>query len=306
MTLIHLIHMGGEGALNYSPTFSTDVPNSTGTAVPQTLTPLHACDSHIHIVDARFASNMPTMAGATVADYRQLQRRLGTSRAIVVQPKNYGTDNSCTLDAIAQLGIESARGIGVVYPDVTDAELQRLDRGGIRGLRFSLWNASNNVTTIDMVLPLARRIDSLGWHVQLHMSGDQLVENAKLLESIPCSIVIDHMGRMPLTFGINHPSFKIITGLIDRGRTWVKLSGAYLNTEAGPPDYADATAIAKAFAVYAPERMVWGSDWPHVTEKEHKPDDALLFDLLAAWIPYESARARALVDNPATLYGFTL
>jgi predicted TIM-barrel fold metal-dependent hydrolase len=182
-----------------------------------------------------------------------------------------------------------------------------MDQGGIRGLRFSLWNASNNVTTIDMVLPLAERINSLGWHVQLHMSGDQLLANTQLLDSIPCPIVIDHMGRMPVAAGADHPSFKIITGLIDRGRTWVKLSGAYLNTESGPPDYADATAIAKAFAVYAPERMVWGSDWPHVTEKpEHKPDDAQLFDLLAEWIPDESARKRVLVDNPATLYGFKL
>lgn len=290
--------------MNHTQNPLVEVPNSSGTATPQIHVPANSCDSHIHIVDARFASDMPAMEGGTVGDYRRLQRRIGTTRAIIVQPKNYGINNSCTLDAIAQLGIENARGIGVVYPDVSDAELERLDRGGIRGLRFSVWNSTNNVTTVDMIEPLAKRIDSLGWHVQLHMSGDQYVENATLLGRIPCRIVMDHMGRLDPKMGLNHPAFKLICRLIDKGRAWVKLSGAYLNTKAGGPDYPDASMVARAFAAYAPERMVWGSDWPHVTEKEHKPDDAVLMDLLATWIPGDSDRKRALVDNPAILYGF--
>jgi len=204
---------------------------------------------------------------------------------------------------VMKLGMANARGIAVVHPEASYEELRRLDTGGIRGLRFSVWNPVDTVTTIDMIEPLSKRVNDLGWHVQLHMSGDQIVENAALLERLVCPIVIDHMGRMSPQIGLRHPAFKVICRLMDTGRTWVKLAGAYLNTVSGPPAYADATAIARAFAEAAPERMIWGSDWPHVTEK-HKPDDALLFDLLTAWFPDEKARKRVLVDNPAKLYGF--
>jgi Predicted metal-dependent hydrolase of the TIM-barrel fold len=280
------------------------VPNSAGTAPPRLKAPVNACDSHIHIIDSRFSSTVAAVPGATASDYRLLQQRTGTTRTVIVQPKNYGTDNSCTLDAIAQLGVKNARGIAVVHPDVSDGELRRLDAGGIRGLRFSVWNPKETVTTMEMIEPLAKRIAGLGWHVQLHMSGEQITANAALLNRIACPIVIDHMGRISPEEGPEHPAFAVICRLIDKGRTWVKLAGAYLNTLSGPPEYRDATAIARSFSAYAPERMVWGSDWPHVTEKEHKPDDAVLFDLLAEWIPDEGARSRVLVDNPASLYCF--
>lgn len=280
------------------------VPNSSGTSAPKLKAPANACDSHIHIVDGRFPASTPIIQGGTVPDYRLLQQRIGTTRTVIVQPKNFGTDNTCTLDAIAQLGIANARGIAVVHPSVTDEQLRVLDAGGIRGLRFSIWNPADTVTTVDMIEPLAKRIQAFGWHVQLHMSSDQLVANAALFDRLPCPMVIDHMGRMPAKLGPKHLAFGVICRLIEKGRTWVKLSGAYLNTESGPPAYADATVTARAFSQYAPERIVWGSDWPHVTEKEHKPDDALLFDLLEEWIPGEKARRLALSDNPSILYGF--
>jgi D-galactarolactone isomerase len=282
------------------------VPNSGGTAPPKLKAPEYACDSHLHIVDTRFPPAVPsaqTMQGATAEDYRLLQQRIGTTRAVIVQPKHFGTDNRCTLDAVIKLGVANARGIAVVHPEASYEDLRRLDTGGIRGLRFSVWNPVDTVTTLDMIEPLSKRVNDLGWHVQLHMSGDQIVENATLLERLGCPIVIDHMGRISPQIGLRHPAFKVICRLMDTGRTWVKLAGAYLNTVSGPPAYADATAIARAFAEAAPERMLWGSDWPHVTEK-HKPDDALLFDLLTAWFPDEKARKRVLVDNPAKLYGF--
>jgi D-galactarolactone isomerase len=237
-----------------------------------------------------------------LAGYRSLQHRIGTKRAVIVQAKHYRTDNTCLLDAIAQMG-RGAVGIGVVHPEVSDAELTRLDAGGVRGLRFSLWNPTDTVTTVAMIEPLARRIAPLGWHVQLHMSGDQIVENAALLPRLPCPIVIDHMGRLPPSQGPAHHAFRVIAGLLEQGRTWIKLSGAYLNTEAGPPDYPDATRIAQALVSAAPERMVWGSDWPHVTER-HKPDDANLLDLLTVWAGSDSIRTRILVDNAAELYRF--
>ena len=280
------------------------VPNSAGTGRPRLKAPANAADCHMHIYDPRLPQlpSRSPVSNAAVPDYRLLQKRNGTARAVVVQPRNHATDNQVTLDAVAQLGA-NARGVAVLHPTVTDADLKKLDAGGIRGIRFSLGDTATAVTSIDMVEPLGQRIAALGWHVQLHMPGDMIAQHADLLRRLPCQIVIDHMGRFPPSIGIAHPAFKVILELIEKGRTWVKLAGAYLNTQIGPPTYADAARIAQAFVKAAPERLVWGSDWPHPTEKD-KPDDALLFDLLATWAPDEAVRNRILVTNPEVLYGF--
>ncbi len=283
------------------------IPNSSGTASPRLEAPPRACDSHIHIYDPRFPmpwADRRAVANASVADYRRLQARIGTSRVVVVQPAAYGTDNRVTLDAIAQLGIDRARGVAVVHPDVTDAQLRTMHEGGIRGLRFTQHDPRTAVTTPGMIEPLAVRVHALGWHVQLHMLGDRIVELASIIERLPGTIVFDHLLRLPAPADPGHPALALVKRLLDRGRTWVKLSGAYLNTRAGRGDYADASAIAKTLVEHAPERMLWGSDWPHPTERDAKPDDAVLFDLLAEWAPQEATRHRILVDNPARLYGF--
>ena len=284
------------------------VPYSAGTAKPRLAAPPNACDCHIH----HFGTRYPAIPGAqrphpdaTVADYRLLQERIGTMRVVVVTPSPYGTDNSVTLDAMAEFG-SSARGVAVVNTGVTDEELKRLAGLGMRGIRFNL--ATPGTTTIDMVEPLSRRVHELGWHVQFHMRPEQIVESEVLFGRLPCPIVFDHMGRIPRSVGIQHPAYKVMRGLLDKGRTWVKLSGAYMDIKAsdplaGPPTYADLVALAQAFLQTAPERMVWGSDWPHPTEKD-KPDDAVLFDLLAAIAPEEPLRTRILVANPAQLYDF--
>jgi predicted TIM-barrel fold metal-dependent hydrolase len=280
------------------------VPNSAGTGRPKLKAPANAADCHMHIYDSRFPQ-IPARApvsNAAVADYRLLQKRNGTTRVVVVQPRNHSTHNQVTLDAVARLGPD-ARGIAVLHPTITDAGLKQLDAGGIRGIRFSLGDPATAVVSIDMVEPLAQRIAALGWHVQLHWPGDMINDNADLLRRLPCQIVIDHMGRLPLPAGLDHPAYQVILGLIDKGRTCVKLAGAYLNTRVGPPGYADAAKIAQAYVKAAPERLVWGSDWPHPSEK-NKPDDALLFDLLAEWAPDEATRTRILVANPEVLYGF--
>ncbi len=192
----------------------------------------------------------------------------------------------------------------MLHPTVTDAELKRLNDAGVRGIRFSLGDPATAVVTPDMVEPLSKRVTDLGWHVQLNMGGEQIVQMADLLRRLPSQFVFDHLGIPPLPAGIQHPSHAIIRGLIDRGRTWVKLSGAYLNSKIGPP-YPEATTIAQDFAKAAPQRMVWGSDWPHPTEApDKKPNDAVLFDLLGQWVPDEVARNRILVQNPEALYGF--
>jgi predicted TIM-barrel fold metal-dependent hydrolase len=282
------------------------VPNSTGTSLPRYQSPPGACDCHLHIYDPAFPMAWPKLRGtpeASVREYRLLQERLGTSRAVVVQPAAYGIDNRVTVDAVRQLGIDQARGIAVLHPSVTDAELQALHEGGIRGLRFTQHDPKTAVTSPEMIEPLAARVAELGWHVQLHLRGEQIVHMADLIERLPGTLVFDHLGRMPQPEGTLHPAYRIVTRLVADGRAWVKLSGAYLDTKVGSPRYADVTRLAREYVKLAPQRLLWGSDWPHPTETT-KPDDAVLFDLLQEWARDEPTRRRILVDNPAQLYGF--
>ena len=279
------------------------VPNSSGTELPRLQAPANAADCHIHIYDPAFPPAVTRPANSTVADYRLLQKRIGVSRVVIVTPRNYGTDNGVTLHAIANLGLANARGVAVVRPTVTEEELKRLDDGGVRGLRFTVGNPQTAVVSIDMIEPLARRIAAYGWHVQLNMEADQIAENAEMLKRLPVPVVFDHLGKLPPDVGIRHPAYGVIRGMLDSRKAWLKLSGAYLNTLVGPPAYPDATAVAQAYVVAAPERLVWGSDWPHPTPVK-PPDDAILFDLLLAWAPDERVRKRILVDNPQNLYGF--
>jgi D-galactarolactone isomerase len=265
--------------------------------------PDYACDAHLHILDARFApavAGAPTPARMTWRDYQALQAHLGCCRAVIVQAKHYGFDNACLLDALA-LSQGQARGVAVIAPDTSDAELERLHAGGIRGVRFSLWNSGNALTHWDTLAPLAGRIAERGWHIQLHATADQLVAHRTLIESLPSRLVIDHMGRVPPALALRHPAMHLLRRWLEAGNTWIKLSGAYLNSESGPPTYPPTEAIARQLVQWAPTRMFWGSDWPHITER-HKPDDALLVDLLAHWAG-EHWQA-ILVDNPARFYGF--
>ena len=287
--------------------FGHEVPNSAGTAPPRLKAPANAADCHMHIYDpGRFPMPPnPRVAPthATVAEYRLLQKRIGTTRVVIVQPRNYATDNRVTLDAIAQLG-PNARGVAVVTPAITDAALKALHAGGIRGIRFSLADPSSRAVTPDMVEPLSKRVADLGWHVQFNMEGDMIDAMAAMLRRLPSVLVFDHLGNPPPPAGIEHSSHKVVRELIGKGRSWVKLSGAYSNSAIGPPSYPEATRIAQAFVKAAPERLVWGSDWPHPGLPINKPDDALLFDLLTEWAPDEATRNRILVQNPETLYGF--
>ena len=252
-----------------------------------------ACDAHIHINDAE-----------SVERYRKVQARIGTERVVVVAPRAHGTDNRVTVEAVRAFGVARARGIAVVHPTVTDAELESLHAGGIRGIRFSVHEPNAGVTAIEMIEPLSRRIAALGWHAQVHMLADQIVANAAMLARLPSTIVFDHMARLPAPEGAKHAAFPIVRGLVERRRTWVKLSGPYLNSTLGPPGYADVAPIARAWVATAPDRLVWGSDWPHPTERRREPDDAVLFAQLTEWIPDAATRERILVGNAAELYGF--
>jgi predicted TIM-barrel fold metal-dependent hydrolase len=280
------------------------IPNSSGTEAAKLKAPALACDCHHHIYDAaRFPpkkADARIIPDARVEEYRLLQRRIGTGRNIVVTPAAYAGENDVTLDAIAQLG-RNARGVAVIAGSISDAELKALDAGGVRGVRFSL--PPSEMGKLAMIEPLAKRIEGLGWHVQINMDAEQIAAAEDLWKRLPTPLVFDHMGHIPQPAGVAHPTYKLIRALIDKGRTWVKLSVTYDSSKVGPPAYTDVNKVGESYVQAAPERVVWGSNWPHPNEKA-KPDDAMLFDLVSVWAPTEALRHRLLVDNPAALYGF--
>jgi D-galactarolactone isomerase len=277
---------------------------SEGTEPPKLKAPANACDCHHHIYGSQYKVDPRSTlrpGDASVEDYRGFQKRIGTSRNVVVQPSTYGTENAPTLDAVAAMGPQ-ARAVVVVDDTVSDADLKRMHAQGARGMRFNL--AQTGATTPEMLEPLSKRVNELGWHIQINATAAKIAEIMPILEKVPSRIVFDHLAHIPQPDGVNHPLFGQVLKLIDKGNTWIKLSGAYADTKVGPPTYADSSAVVQAYAKAAPERCVWGSDWPHPGEREKKPDDAVLFDLLLTWVPDEKARHRVLVENPALLYDF--
>lgn len=296
------IHIPVESAESYFT--EQKVPYSAGTELPHLKVPLNATDCHHHIYDSRFpvdANSALRPPDATVADYRLLQKRLGTTRNVIVQPSTYGINNSGLIEALEEFGLETTRGIAVVNTSVSDEELKKLNKAGVRGIRFNL-SQPGGATSMDMVEPLANRVAALGWHIQVVAKADQILAGADLWRSIPCPVVFDHLGHIT---SINHPAFDVIVEVLRTGKGWVKLSGAYILSQDGAPTYADRSIVAKAYVQEAPKQLVWGSDWPHPTAKiDNKPDDAILLDLLTEWIPDEEMRKGILVDNPARLYGF--
>ncbi len=277
---------------------------STGVNPPSFKMPAGAIDCHMHIYDDRFPVAPGTSLrppNATVEQYRRLQKRLGIHRNVVVTPSTYGTDNRCLIDALRQFD-GNARGVAVVDTSVTREQLDEMNTAGVRAIRFNL--SYPGATTIDMLAPLAARIAPLGWHIELVVQGARLPELAPRLNALPCPLVIDHIAHIPQPDGLGSEAMKAAQRLVDNGKTWVTLSGPYVDTKAGAPAYADVAPVAKAFIAMAPDRMLWGTDWPHPTEKARKPDDALLVDVMASWIGRADWREKIFVENPERLYGF--
>lgn len=280
-------------------------PARTTIQAPKKKAPPGACDCHIHIVGP--VEHYPlseqrayTPAEASLSQYEHVQTILGTERVVVVQPSFYGTDNRCTLDALKHFGLQRSRGIAVIEPTVSDAELQNMHEAGIRGVRINLVTAGG--PPVDHLTKMAERIAPLGWHTQVYVDGEQLAELALLLHRLPTDVVIDHMGHIPTAWGVGHPAVDMLCALLDNGRTWVKLCG-YRSSSTGYP-FADVDPLATRLVKAAPERCVWGTDWPHPSFESTLPDDGELLDALLRWAPTPALQQRILVDNPARLYGF--
>lgn len=270
---------------------------------PELRVPEGACDCHIHIYEDRFPVVPQAVfkpPHAPLADYLAVRKALGLSRVVVVQPNGYGYDNTCTLEAMAALG-NTARGVAIVPPDTPDAELERLTRAGVRGIRYFL--LPGGILGWDSLETMAARVRSFGWHVQLQLDGRELPRYEEALARLPVPLVIDHNGKFLDPVQTSHPGFQSLVRLLRAGNTWVKLSAPYETSKAGPPHYADVGVLARALVAANPERCVWATNWPHPAQSP-RPESAPLLDLLLEWADDDATRSRILVDNPARLYGF--
>jgi predicted TIM-barrel fold metal-dependent hydrolase len=235
-----------------------------------------------------------------MADYAHITGTLGIERFVIVQASIYGTDNSCALDCVAAWGQERARAVAVIDDGFDAPKLRRMHEAGVRGVRFNA--VSGNGTPLEQLHTLARRAAQFDWHVQLYLDGAVLRELGPTLAGLPVPIVIDHMGQIASAKGIAHPEFQALLRLMDSGKSWVKLCG-YRSSTAGYP-FTDMLDQARALIDAAPERCLWGTDWPHPNFFGAMPDDGKLLDLLGEWAPTDTERQSILVDNPAHLYGF--
>lgn len=277
-------------------------PNPTP---PRLKAPAGATDTHFHIFgpEERYPfvpERRFTPPDASVASYTKMHRTMGLSRAVLVQPSMYGTDNRRQLDAAREMDIPT-RTIVVVPVYVADAEIEALHAQGARGVRFN--PSQPGSLPLDQLERFAERLAGFGWHIQLMLTPAQLIELAPRLGKLRCTIVIDHMGDVRSSGGVNQPAFRALLGLVRGEQCWLKLSAGYHHSDQAPP-YPETIPLAHALVDARPDRLLWGSDWPHANHWGRMPNSTDLFDLLLEWVPDEAVRTRILVDNPARLYGF--
>jgi predicted TIM-barrel fold metal-dependent hydrolase len=238
---------------------------------------------------------------ANIESYTQVAETLGIDRMVIVQPVAYGQDHTCTCDTIEIFGRNRARAVAVLDRNFDPGKLRELDKVGFCGARVNA--ITLNSTGLDQLDDVVRLIEPLGWHVQLFVHGEQLPGLKQKIDELPMPVVIDHMGQIPTSRGSDSPEFQTLLRLLDTGKVWVKMCG-YRSSMEGPP-YADLLKPAQKIIAAAPDRCVWGSDWPHTNMfGPLLPNDATLLNLLYDWTPDEQQQHKILVDNPATLYGF--
>jgi predicted TIM-barrel fold metal-dependent hydrolase len=292
------------------------VPRTAKAAAAPAL-PAGAIDCHIHIVGPQSkypmtASRAYTPPEASVAELRKLRTEIGVPRHVVVQPSFYGFDNSCTRDAIAELG-RSARGVAVVPPNITDVELQRLNSAGFVGARLNL--ATEGITdqyrAAALVLGLTEKLRPFRWHLQINTDLTMIAAIAPIIGTLTVPVVFDHMGNPDAALGTDQPGFRVLLDLVGTRNIYAKLSAPYNHSNLA--DYSDVAPFARALIAARPDHMLWGTNWPHPAATrgpvdEISPyqaiDNANLVRLFMEWCPDEAMRKVILVDTPARLYGF--
>jgi 2-pyrone-4,6-dicarboxylate lactonase len=275
-------------------------------ARPAFAVPAGACDSHVHVFEsaAKYPSvDTPhyTLPDGGLAKLQRMTEVLALQRFVIVQPSYYGTDNSCMLDALSATGA-CARGVAMVAEDCTDDELRTMHLRGVRALRLDLFLRSSWPTTdiIAYIEHSVRRARAIGWHIQFYTPGWVVRDLLPFLGGLDADFVIDHMGYMLESDGLTHKDFDRLIEVIRVGRGWIKLSAPYRLARDG--NFERLKPMARALIQAAPDRIIWGSDWPHIPEGGK--DTGTLLNLLSDWAPDVEARRRILVENPAKLFGF--
>jgi len=272
---------------------------------PKLRLPRGSWDTHCHVLGP--TDRFPYAATATInpADAPKeklfaLHAMLGIERCVIVQTAMHGMDNRVTEDALAAKG-GAYLGVALLSATVDDAELRRLDRLGFRGVRYNFMPHLHRDYNFEQVMALTPRLVDVGWHLQIHMDGSLLPDMVSGLERSPVPVVIDHIGRVDAGLGLEQAPFQCLLRLMQHDKFWVKVSGCDRITRTGPP-YADAIPFARKLVSEFPDRVVWGTDWPHPHHKGPIPDDGQLVDIIAEMAPSDELRRKLMVDNPRRLY----
>lgn len=272
--------------------------------------PKGSIDTHVHVFEKRYplsparGYNPPD---STLADLKHLHATLGVDRVVFTQPSVYGTDNSAIMDGMAALNEEMpnrARCVVAIALDIGDDQLAALDKAGARGVRLNFDNKGGMPITLDDIDTLAARIKPFGWHIEWLFPGKDILELMPVFTKLAVPMSIGHFAYQPATAGVKAPGFQALLELVRRGNTWIKISGANRVSETDLPPYDDVKPMALALIEAAPERIMWGTDWPHPNKYEVNPNDGDLVDAFGDWVTDESMRRRIMVDNPAAFYRF--
>lgn len=271
---------------------------------PKLKLPKGSWDSHFHIFGPADKFPFASTYNQKVADAPKeklfaLHKLLGIERGVFVQSGAHGFDNRAVEDAL--IANPAYRGVALAPVDVADSELKRLDALGFRGVRFNYMAHLFNPATIEQVMGLSKRLAPMGWHLQIHPEAQLLVQMAPVLKTSAVPVVIDHMARIDASLGMEQPGFVALLKLMEDERFWVKVSGCDRITKQGPP-YDDAVPFARKLVENFPDRVVWGTDWPHPNHQGPTPDDGALVNLIALIAPTEALRQKLMVDNPVRLY----
>jgi len=277
---------------------------------PNLTLPKGAIDTHVHVFEPGYTLSPDrgyTPPHSTLADLKHLHATLGVDRVVFTQPSVYGTDNSAILDGMAALNAETpnrARSVVAITMDISDDELARLDAAGVRGVRLNTDNKGGMPIALDQIGELEARIRPFHWHIEWLFPGKDIVELMPVFVKQTVPLSIGHFAYQPATAGVGAAGFKALLDLVRRGNTWMKISGANRVSATDLPPYDDVKPLAHALIEAAPDRIMWGTDWPHPNKYIVNPNDGDLVDAFGDWVSDPTMRRRIMVDTPAAFYRF--
>ena len=286
---------------------ATWIPFHPNPSKPRFVPPPGAVDAHCHVFgpEAEFPfapERKYTPCDASKAQLFALRDFLGFSRNVIVQATCHGNDNRAMVDAV-RAGGDKARGIASVGPDITMAALREMDAAGVRGVRFNFLKRLVDATPRETFLSISRKIAELGWHIVVYFEAEELESLLPFLAQLPTTIVVDHMGRPDVAKGVDSPDFARFIALMEKNpRVWSKVTCPERLSVSGPPAYDDVVPFAARLVSLFPDRVLWGTDWPHPNMTTHAPDDGGLVDFIPRIAPTKEQQQKLLVDNPMRLY----